>query len=77
MLSDTDRQALLDLCDKFIQSDDSINLANLIDAVNVTIPDQTSQDWKEWSKHMDQLNEAWTRIVKENEAIPWPVVSVM
>jgi hypothetical protein len=74
MLSEAGRKALIDLCDKFKTSSDEINLAHLIDAVNTTIPDHSSPDWKAWSNYMDQLNEAWMRIVKYNEGIPWPVV---
>jgi len=58
MLSKIDRESLLKLSESFKSSDD-INLAHLIDAVNTTIPDHSSPDWKAWSSYMDQLNEAW------------------
>jgi hypothetical protein len=75
MLSTFDREYLLKLCESFKCSDD-VNLAHLIDAVNTTIPDHSSPDWKACTSYMDHLNEAWTQIVKENEEIPWPEVNI-
>ena len=77
MLSAAGRTALIDLCQSFISSGDEITLAHLVDAVNDTISDRESQDWKDWSKYMEVLNETWVSIVKENMRIPWPEVSIM
>lgn len=74
MLSATEHQNLVSLCDQFINCGEEITLAHLIDAVNATIPDRSSHNWKEWTKHMEQLNEAWTMIVKEGVELAWPTV---
>lgn len=74
MISPPDRQTLLALCDKFINSDEDVTLAHLLDLVNSTILDHKSKDFKDWSKYMEKLNEAWVLINKENEQIPWPDV---
>jgi hypothetical protein len=76
MLSTAARTALLDLRHRFINSGDEINLAHLLDLVNSTIPDKDCQDWKDWSSHMESLNEAWMLIHRENQQIPWPEVSI-
>jgi hypothetical protein len=74
MISTPDRQALLALCDKFINSGEDVTLAHLLDLVNSTILDHESEEFKNWSKYMEQLNETWVLINKENEQIPWPDV---
>jgi hypothetical protein len=74
MLSSTDEKALLELRKNFINSGDDITLVHLLDLVNSKIPDQESQEWQSWTKHMEQLNEAWVQIVKEEQNIPWPEV---
>jgi hypothetical protein len=74
MISTPDRQVLLALCDKFINSGEDVTLAHLLDLVNSTILDHESKEFKNWSKYMEKLNEAWVLINKENEQIPWPDV---
>ena len=74
MLSDIDEKYLLDLCNLFINSGDDINLTHLLDLVYTKIPDQQSQEWQVWTKHMDKLNEAWVQIMKEGVYMPWPEV---
>jgi len=74
MISTPDRQALLALSDKFINSGEDVTLAHLLDLVNSTILDHESEDFREWSKYMEKLNETWVLINKENEQIPWPEV---
>jgi hypothetical protein len=74
MISTPDRQALLALCNKFINSGENVTLAHLLDLVNSTILDHESEEFKNWSKYMEQLNETWVLINKENEQIPWPDV---
>ena len=69
MISPPDRQALLALCDKFINSGEDVTLAHLLDLVNSTILDHESNDFKDWSKYMEKLNETWVLINKENEQI--------
>ena len=71
-------QALLEKCNAFIlDTSDQINLSHLMDAVNTTIPDHESQDWKTWSSYMEILSEAWQRKFKEDEDIPWPQVDMI
>jgi hypothetical protein len=77
MIPKADRNSLIALCDHFINSDDNVTLANLLDALNTTIPDANSQDRKEWSSYMETLNEVWVRIYKEGETLPWPEVSTV
>jgi len=74
MISTPDRQALLALCDKFINSGEDVTLAHLLDLVNSTSLDHESEDFKDWSKYMERLNETWVLINKENEQVPWPKV---
>jgi hypothetical protein len=74
MLSEADEKSLLDLCNLFIHSDDDINLSHLLDLVNTKIPNQQSQEWKAWTRHMEELNEAWVQIMKEDVNMPWPEV---
>lgn len=72
-----DRQALLAIGAKFINSGDDVTLAHLLDAVSDAIPDHKSQDWKDWAKYMEDLNQAWVSIHKEGMEIPWPTVCVL
>jgi hypothetical protein len=58
MISTSDRQALLALCDKFVNSGEDVTLAHLLDLVHSTILDRESADFKDWSKYMEKLNEA-------------------
>ena len=74
MLSEEQEQALVSLCNRFITSGEDVGLAHLVDLVNSTIPNQDSQEWKAWTKHIDQLNKTWLLINKEGEDIPWPMV---
>lgn len=74
MISTPNRQVLLALCDKFINSGEDVTLAHLLDLVNSTILDPESEDFKDWSKYMENLNETWVLINKKNEQIPWPDV---
>jgi hypothetical protein len=74
MISTSDRQALLALCNKFINSGEDVTLAHLLDLLNSTILDHESADFRDWSKYMEKLNETWVLINKENEQIPWPEV---
>ena len=77
MVSAWDRGILLDICDKFIKSgDEGPNLANLLDAVNSLFSDKDSDDYKNWSKYMEVLNETWTLINIENKDVNWPEVSL-
>ncbi|KAF8806372.1 hypothetical protein BYT27DRAFT_7257105 [Phlegmacium glaucopus] len=72
MLSKAQEQALVNICNLFIDSGEEVGLLNLLDLVNSTINDHKSQEWKAWTKHMDELNECWRHIQKEGEDIPWP-----
>jgi hypothetical protein len=75
MLSHAEEQALVSLCDQFINSgEDGIGLPALLDHVNSTICDRNSQEWKAWTKHVDDLNKAWREIRKEGKDIAWPTV---
>src|SRR5271168_3277843 len=76
MISKDDRKHLIALCDRFINSGDDVTLAHLLDALNTVIPDANSQDRKDWSGYMEELNEVWVRINKEGETLPWPTVCV-
>ena len=76
MLSDAERKSLLDLGTKFINSGEDVTLAHLLDLVNSTITDHTSQEWKEWSSYMEQLNIVWVSIHKESMDLPWPKVHI-
>jgi hypothetical protein len=71
MLSEIDKKSLLDL---FMNSGNNINLTHLLDLINTKIPDQQSQEWQVWTKHMDKLNKAWVQIMKEGMNMPWPGV---
>ena len=77
MLSEEQEQALVSLCNRFITSGEDVGLVHLIDLVNSTIPNQDSQEWKAWTKHMDQLNKTWLLINREGENIPWPTVHTL
>ena len=76
MISKDDRKHLIALCDRFINSGDDVTLAHLLDALNTVIPDANSQDMKDWSGYMEELNEVWVCINKEGETLPWPTVCV-
>ena len=76
MLSAAQEQSLISLCDQFIIPGEEVGLPNLHDLVNSTIPDQENQEWKVWTKHMDNFNEAWQLINKDGENIAWPKVFV-
>jgi len=76
MISKDTRKRLIALCDRFINSGDDVTLAHLLDALNTAIPDPESQDRKDWSRYMEELNEVWVRIHKEGETLPWPTVRV-
>ena len=71
MLSDAERKSLLDLGTKFINSGEDVT--HLLDLVNSTITDHTSQEWKEWSSYMEQLNIVWVSIHKESMDLLWLV----
>lgn len=76
MISKDARKCLIALCDRFINSGDDVTLAHLLDALNTAIPDPKSQDRKDWSHYMEELNEVWVRVNKEGEILPWPTVRV-
>lgn len=76
MISNDNRKSLIALCDRFINSGDDVTLAHLLDALNTAIPDANSQDRKDWSSYMEELNEVWVRVNKEGETLPWPTVCV-
>jgi len=75
MVSQANRTSLLNLVKKFIDSDDSVTLAHLLDLVSALIPNHDTQEWKDWSKYMDCVNETWVCIHKEGEQVPWPKVT--
>jgi hypothetical protein len=75
MLSSDERKSLLELCDKFQNSGENVTLAHLLDSLSSTTLDRGSEEFKEWSKYMEQLNQAWVLINKENEPSEWPTVS--
>jgi hypothetical protein len=75
MLSSAERKSLLELCDKFQNSGENVTLAHLLDSLSSTTLDRGSEEFKEWSKYMEQLNQAWVLINKENEPSEWPTVS--
>jgi hypothetical protein len=75
MLSSAERKFLLELCDKFQNSVEDVTLAHLLDSLSSTILDSGSEEFKEWSKYMEQLNQVWVLINKENEPAEWPIVS--
>ena len=76
MISKDARKCLITLCDRFINSGNDVTLAHLLDALNTAIPDPKSQDRKDWSRYMEELNEVWVRVNKEGEILPWPTVRV-
>ena len=65
MISKDDRKHLIALCDRFINSGDDVTLAHLLDALNMVIPDANSQDMKDWSGYMEELNEVWVCINRD------------
>jgi hypothetical protein len=75
MLSHADRQDLLNLSQKFINSGDDVSLAHLLDLVAAKIPDHKSQESKDWCRYMERLNEVWVQVYRENNQVPWPEVS--
>lgn len=77
MLSSTERKSLLELCYKFQNSGEDVNLAHLLDSLSSTALDSGSEEFKEWSKYMEQLNQVWVLINKENEPAEWPTVSLI
>jgi len=76
MLSQGDQQDLIDLAEKFKNSGDDITLVHLLDLVQAKIPNNDSQEAKDWCRYMDCVNQAWVSIHKENELVPWPEVSI-
>ncbi|KAJ3504352.1 hypothetical protein NLJ89_g7973 [Agrocybe chaxingu] len=72
MISAQQRTALLDLCHKFVNCGEEVNLSHLLDLLAQTIHDHESQEWQDWSKYMAELNEAWVLIYKEGEDTAWP-----
>ena len=76
MLSPPDRQALLELCNKFINSGNDVTMAHLLNLLNSTILDHTNKEYKDWSNYMEKLNEVWVLINKENEQATYPEVSL-
>ena len=77
MLSSAERKYLLELCDKFQNSGEDVTLAHLLNSLSSTTLDCGSDEFKEWSKYMEQLNQVWVLINKENEPAEWPTVSIM
>lgn len=75
MLSSTERKSLLELCDKFQNSGENVTLAHLLDSLGSTGLDCGSEEFKEWSKYMERLNQVWVLINKENEPAEWPTVT--
>ena len=51
-------------------------MAHLLDSLSSTTLDCGSNEFKEWSKYMEQLNQVWVLINKENEPAEWPTVSL-
>lgn len=74
MVSAWDHGILLEVCNKFIKYSEDINLSHLLNAVHTLILDQDSNDFKNWSKHMEVLNETWMLINIENQLVNWPKV---
>ena len=73
MISQSDRQKHVVICQDFIQCE-SVNLTHLIDTLSGIVPDKDSQDWKDWSAHFDKLNEFWAENSNEHGSLPWPEV---
>ena len=73
MISKDSRKRLIELCDRFINTGNDVTLAHLLDALPSAIPDANSQDRKDWSSYMEELNEVWVR-KKDGETLPWPKV---
>ena len=67
MLSSAEWKHLLELCNKFQNSGEDLTLAHLIDSLSSTTLDCGSVEFNEWSKYMEQLNQVWVLINKENE----------
>ena len=67
MLSSAEQKHLLELCDKFQNSGEDVTLAHLLNSLSPTTLDCGSDEFKEWSKYMEQLNQVWVLIDKENE----------
>ena len=67
---------MLEHCDKFQNSGENVTLAHLLDSLSSTTLDCGSEEFKEWSKYMEQLNQVWVLINKENESAEWPMVSL-
>jgi hypothetical protein len=40
------------------------------------VPPLGSEEFEEWSKYMEKLNQVWVFINKENEPAQWPMVSL-
>ena len=77
MLSSAEWKYLLELCDRFQNSGEDVTLAHLLDSLSSTTLDYGRDEFKEWSKYMEQLNQVWVLINKENEPTEWPTVSIM
>lgn len=73
MLTAEQTQVLLEAHHTFIQTEE-FNLNSLQDLIEKTIPDVSSLDRAAWTQHASALSEAYRRIHKDNENVPWPSV---
>ena len=73
MLSLTEQKT----CLSFVINSKIVTLAHLLNSLNSTTLDSGSEEFKEWSKYMEQLNQVWVLINKENEPAEWPMVSLI
>jgi len=70
-----EREVLLAAHQKFLL-DGEAELIDLLNLVEKTIPDQKSQERKDWTNHMGALCDVWQRRT-EGEMIDWPVVCLI
>ncbi|KAJ6570346.1 hypothetical protein B0H10DRAFT_1964756 [Mycena sp. CBHHK59/15] len=65
------REALLRLRDRFVKEED-FRLPQFHEGIEALLPDQTAATSIAWKTHSTELIDAYERIVKKGESIPWP-----
>ncbi|KAJ6610259.1 hypothetical protein B0H10DRAFT_2225151 [Mycena sp. CBHHK59/15] len=65
------REALLRLRFRFVKEED-FGLPQFHEGIEALLPDQTAAASIAWKTHSTELIDAYERIVKKGESIPWP-----
>lgn len=66
------QEALLRLRDRF--KEEEFGLPQFHQGIDALLPDQTAAASTAWKTHSNALIDAYERIVKKGESIPWPEV---